>query len=436
MKWLPIISFGAITAMFVFGLYEGKTEKAVNLSGDVTVIDTPTIDALVDAPIKESLVVATSTTISKNISVQLIGKDSRQRAEIKSVEMAKIEPQPREVIKENIEVEIIDIDKIDGGVAAFARAWKDGIPVGFGADGTVEIERFRIFNPPVLVADPNGDIIKDYTDRVGKVTNQRFREDPKEALKQVIADNVRIVGKNGKNIVPGKIGNTTDTYYPNADPESTTVDGKISQGGSWVNTWTNTRNSATAFNSFPSNTSGEFAGAYAFVTSGNWNEMYRSAFLFDTSAIADTDTISSATFSIYVTSKADPNSEMSFMVGTSSPASNTNLTTSDWANETRFGTTHLASDIAYSSISTSAYNDFALNATGISNVSLTGITKLGVRSTQDADNSTPTWGASVYKHISGSYADNTGTTQDPKLVVVHTEAGGGAPTASDMLMFE
>src|SRR3990167_1069334 len=39
---------------------------------------------------------------------------------------------------------------------------------GFGADGSVEIERFRIYNPPILVDDPNGTIIREWTDEITK----------------------------------------------------------------------------------------------------------------------------------------------------------------------------------------------------------------------------------------------------------------------------
>src|SRR3989344_2016473 len=50
--------------------------------------------------------------------------------------------------------EIQSVQKIEGGIEILARAWKDGKQLGFGKDGSVEIERFKIFNPPILVDDP------------------------------------------------------------------------------------------------------------------------------------------------------------------------------------------------------------------------------------------------------------------------------------------
>ena len=74
--------------------------------------------------------------------------------------------------------------------------------------------------------------------------------------------------------------------------------------------------------------------------------------------------------------------------------------------------------------STSAYNDFTLNATGISNVSKTGVSKFGLRNPEyDVANSAPANpGGAVQNTLVCHYdADRTGTTNDPKLTVVHSE---------------
>src|SRR3990167_3637881 len=59
------------------------------------------------------------------------------------------------------------------GIELFAKAWKNGKQMGFGKDGSVEIERFRIFNPPILVDDPNGTIIREWIDDMTKEKRQR-----------------------------------------------------------------------------------------------------------------------------------------------------------------------------------------------------------------------------------------------------------------------
>lgn len=374
------------------------------------------------------------------IKDSLVGKTTEEKAVIKSAEYEKIKKVPREKVQkesEPYEIEIIDTVAKGNTVEVFAKAWdKDGNQIGFGPDGSVEIERFVIQNPPILVADPAGDIVQTWTnDHTGLQESRTLREDPKQAMLEVIYHALSVKKQRfiHSNIQKDKVGNTTYVYYPDNDPETTTVDGQIKQGGGWIDTWANTRNSATAFNVSPSGTAAEFAGAFAFTSAGNWNEMYRSMFLFDSSGIPDSDTISSATFSIYVTSKADPHNEIDFMLGTSSPTSNTNLTTSDWDRSTKFGATRLASDIPYASITTSAYNNFTMNATGIANVSKTAVTKLSVQLAEDVDNTTPTWASGTYKHITGSFADfgGVGTTQDPTLTV---EATGQATVTPRMVI--
>ena len=221
-----------------------------------------------------------------------------------------------------------------------------------------------------------------------------------------------------ESLVPVKIGLTVSTFYPDPHPETTSVDGHVRRSGV-VETWATIRGGAGTF-SDDTSASREFAGAYAFTSTGNWNELYRSPFLFDTSALPDTDDITAATFSVYVSSKSDPHDEMSWCLVSSNPASNTALVNGDFTLSTKFGSTRFATDKTYASISTSAYCDFTLNSAGIDNVSKTAISKFGLLTAQDFDNSAPTWASSTYKHITGYYAERTGTSEDPKLVVTHS----------------
>lgn len=55
-----------------------------------------------------------------------------------------------------LDIKILSIEKIKDGISIFAQAWRNGEQIGFGKDGSIDIERFRIFNPPILVRDPNG----------------------------------------------------------------------------------------------------------------------------------------------------------------------------------------------------------------------------------------------------------------------------------------
>ena len=105
------------------------------------------------------------------------------------------------------------------------------------------------------------------------------------------------------------------------------------------------------------------------------------------------------------------------------PASNTALVAADYSTG---GTTAYATALTYASITTSAYNDFTLNATGLGAIDKTGITKFcgrnanydvaGVAPANHDQNRTS-------RRVIVSTADAAGTGQDPKLVVTHTPVG-------------
>lgn len=214
---------------------------------------------------------------------------------------------------------------------------------------------------------------------------------------------------------------TTSTFYPDPNPETTTVDGRTYQqyGGGTGQVWATIR-AAAGNGAADSGTGDEYAsGLYSGPTSGLWNTIYRSIFLFDTSSIPDTDTISAATLSFYGFVGTINNFSQSVVPVSSNPASNTGLANSD---HSTLGNTAFASGITYGSWSTAGYNDFSLNASGISNISQTGVSKFGLRCSGDQSDTEPTWAADTFAIGGCYYADETGTSKDPKLVVVHAAA--------------
>src|SRR3989304_1790351 len=170
-------------------------------------------------------------------------------------DLIKDKPQPRQKIifsGADIDIEIISSKAIEGGVEIMARAWngakpiplytsalgsdikKFGLeskfyaayqilglpapvlndneqykfqtgeispnkPIGFGKDGSVETERFRFYNPPIMVDDPAGIIIRESTDMEGKITQRRLREDPAQAIKESLAHTIKVTGQDGRN---------------------------------------------------------------------------------------------------------------------------------------------------------------------------------------------------------------------------------------------
>jgi RHS repeat-associated protein len=140
---------------------------------------------------------------------------------------------------------------------------------------------------------------------------------------------------------------------------------------------------------------------------------------FDTSALGAGVTVSAATFSGYGVGVENANSCSASLVGNTG-ASSTSYSTSDY---NQIGSTKYASDITCASWSTTGYNDFAMNATGLAAINATGVTKLGFRLSNDLNNTAPTG------HNAAGFAssDTTGTANDPKLVVTFSSNSPIAP---------
>ena len=350
----------------------------------------------------------------------LINKTSQEKAQIKSLEIAKLKHSGiYNSAQYNTKIEIIgDVKAIEingqHGIELFAKGWRGTQQLGFGIDGTVEIERFRIFNPPILVDDPNGTIIREWTnDITGQLKQRKLREDPLEAIRQVISHNVKIVGKDNNKIVAGKIGNTTSTFYPDADPETTSVDGRTRYDGNGV-TWATFQ---AADGGSASDVGTElYAYLAAWSVSNQWDLNDKTHFLFDSSSIPDTDVISSATFSLYGTGTNNNPLTLSLNVYSTNPASNTAIAAGD---HDTVGTTAFSTAKAQSTITAAAYYDWALNASGLTNVSKTGVSKFGFSYTNLPENVEPTWSSLAENSWGHYHADQTGTANDPKLVVVH-----------------
>src|SRR3990167_4688263 len=101
------------------------------------------------------------------IEVLLENKNVREKANIKSREIAKLNFSGDWTdLDSGISIEIKNgkVIQIDEGIGFYARAFKNGKPIGFGSRGRTEWERFRMFNPPILTNDPNGTIIREHND--------------------------------------------------------------------------------------------------------------------------------------------------------------------------------------------------------------------------------------------------------------------------------
>jgi hypothetical protein len=155
-------------------------------------------------------------------------------------------------------------------------------------------------------------------------------------------------------------------------------------------------------------------------TANTYNDFGRGIYGFDTSPIGG-GVISAAVLSLATNIAPETflgDTDVDVVAAT--PASNNNLVAADF---TTLGTTRYATGKAVSTFSSvdGTYNDLTLNATGIAAINGSGYTFLGTRLKWDTDNSfTGTWvSGSKSTAFIGYFADQTGTSTDPKLVVTY-----------------
>jgi hypothetical protein len=207
-------------------------------------------------------------------------------------------------------------------------------------------------------------------------------------------------------------GFDTLTKYPDPDPETSTVDGYVGRSAS--ETFSGIRSGAGNVKS-DETTPNYFFRLIGTPDSDSYTSMARSIFLFDTSTLTSAAEVASATFSVYAVDigSTTPWTGYACHLCSSNPASNTVLANSDYSN---LGSTSYGSSTTYSN---NIWIDFVLNSSGISNISKTSISKFGLRSSWDINNSAPT---GVYKNIKNEcrFAEYTGSDYDPKLVILYS----------------
>ena len=217
-------------------------------------------------------------------------------------------------------------------------------------------------------------------------------------------------------------GLDTLTVYPQAggDPGyNTTCDGHVLQQNTSGDTFSNIR---SANPGSASSYSAQYLEAFiqAYTSTNKYVSIFRCFFTFATSGLGSGATINSAKISLCSDYKTEGFSTIdsdTHIVASSQVANNT---LDQWDYQTA-GATSFGS-IAYASVSIAGtYNDIALNASGLSNISKTGISKFAMRVGADLNNVEPTWVSGAWHYIEFFSADNTGTSQDPKLVVTYNE---------------
>jgi len=214
---------------------------------------------------------------------------------------------------------------------------------------------------------------------------------------------------------PEKVYATTGTFYPDADPETSTVDGRITYDTTGT-TW-NTAVTATAGHFLDDSTDILDVATSYWLDSTSRAQNNRGWFLFDTSSLTSSATISSAIISLYKYNSYDGDNDANgytVIVSGKTPASNTALVLGDYD---QVGSTALSNTID-TTIFATGYNDYTLNATGLGEILKTGISYFATREGHDLNNDQPL--NSTNNGIAVRMADDVGTSQDPKLVVTYT----------------
>ena len=197
-----------------------------------------------------------------------------------------------------------------------------------------------------------------------------------------------------------------DTFYPAADVALRRYTGS--------ETWQQAHDAASASDVYDTNAATSLAASYTSL-----GLVTRSLFTFDTASLPDDAVVTEATLT-FTGSGAVTGSNGSVDLVAGTPASPTSIVAADFND---VGTTLLANQIALGSWNGSGSNVFTLNAAGLAAINLTGYTTFALRHSSDRLNSSP----GSDNAVPGYFSEQTGTSQDPVLVVTWVIA----KTASD-----
>lgn len=314
----------------------------------------------------------------------------------------------------------------DGRIEVFARAWWNGRQIGFGRDGTVDLERFVFGNPPVLVADPSGEVRRVYEadpEEDLPAREFRYRVSPRQALIQRVIAAIRVKKlKHGPGaIIKDKVGNTTLVESPETG-DTEPYDGRVIRSTS-NETWaTIVAGNGTTHSTSIANSNTVRVVADVAPNTDRYTTNTRSMYGFDTSSIGSDD-IDSAVFSWRPTFRNANLGTPNLTLVSCSPSAS--LANSDYQNA--FGSTEWATGIGLSALTLNSHNDWTLNASGEAGINKSGNTYLGLVFDWDLSlgGAAPTWVSGAQSRAIGDYVDKTGTADDPYITIEHSAAAGG-----------
>ncbi len=210
---------------------------------------------------------------------------------------------------------------------------------------------------------------------------------------------------------------TVQTFYPDANPETSSVDGAVRyRTGAGGVLWDTIHDAEDGTGAVPSQASECGFFLRGAISENRWRSLYRGFLLFDTSELPDKAVISSAILSIYGQGKGDDlNCLPTVNIYTSTPASDVDLVVGDYD---QVGTTPLSTAISFANWDIFGYNAFTLNTTGLTEISKIGVSKFSIRGNKDVADSPPSWVSDAFSFIFGYFAEQ-GVDFRPKLEVTY-----------------
>lgn len=200
------------------------------------------------------------------------------------------------------------------------------------------------------------------------------------------------------------------SFNPDANPESTSVDGYIFNSVT-SETWTQIH-SGNGTSVDDSDTVFQVR-LTASTTTNEYLDVNKAKTLFDTSSIGAGKYIDSASFNFTPSFVDQDDFGISLSLFEVTTSSNTSLSVNDF-NPVSWGSTKIASDLAIASMSNDSESTMTLNAFGESAINMTGITKIGLTFYDE-----PTWGNSYDSRLIIYSAENGAS--EPRLDVTYFE---------------
>ena len=309
-----------------------------------------------------------------------------------------------------LKIEIESITATYFGCEVYVKAWDlNDTPIGFGKDGSIEIERIRLAMNQGLsfmyVKDPVGEVSISERNEKGIEVITKMRQDPKEALMRRLENVITDIGTVGSKIKVGTRGNTV-----------TVIDITVSTSACMAidanATWAGAHDAAVA------------GGRYVMIATGNANQLHSSLIggtyyirrneeRFDTSVIGAGQVVSGLTHTMYVNGSGCGDVD-GYTVDFLDNTNNANIgTPSALEDYNDFGATPLISK------DMTDYFNAGANVTtqdfGVYDVvDVTGTTRIGQRFSGDIADTAPT-GSNVIR------LDATG--DNPYITVTHAVGG-------------